>query len=71
MNSNKKLEDKIIFNIKRLMKYKNISQKYLADMLGFSAQMMSLLLSKQRKLNLEHIDSICKALDVEMFELII
>lgn len=66
-----KLQDKIISNTIRLMKSKKISQRYVASFLGVSYQMVSLLLSKQRKINLEHIDNICKALDVEVFELII
>ena len=66
-----KLQDKIVSNTIRIMKSKKISQKYLAGFLGVSFQMVSLLLSKQRKLNLEHIDAICVALDVEIFELII
>ena len=66
-----KLQDKIIANTIRIMKAKKISQKYIAGFLGVSFQMVSLLLSKQRKLNLDHIDNICKALDVEIFELII
>lgn len=66
-----KIQDKIIFNTKRIMKSKKINQRYLATFLGVSFQMVSLILSKQRKINLEHVDAICKALDVEVFELVI
>ena len=66
-----KLQDKIISNTIRIMKSKKINQRYLAIFLGVSFQMVSLILSKQRKLNLEHVDNICKALDVEVFELVI
>ena len=66
-----KLEDKIILNVKRLLKLKKLSQRYLAHCAGFSNQMVSYILNKERKLNLNHVESFCKALDVEIFELII
>ena len=61
----------MVSNIKQIMKNKKVTQKSLAVDLGFSYQMVSLLLSGKRKLNLGHVESICKSLDVEVFELIV
>tara|TARA_Y100000004_G_scaffold45963_1_gene50420 strand:+ start:262 stop:471 length:210 start_codon:yes stop_codon:yes gene_type:complete len=66
-----KLDDKIIHNVKRIMKDKKINQRYISAYMGNSPQMVSFLLNKERKLNLGHVESISKALDVEVFELVI
>ena len=71
MKNKTELETKMVSNIKQIMKNKKVTQKSLAVDLGFSYQMVSLLLSGQRKLNLGHVESICKSLDVEVFELIV
>ena len=66
-----KLDDKIIHNVKRIMKDKKINQRYISAYMGNSPQMVSFLLNKERKLNLGHVEAMSKALDVEVFELVI
>ena len=66
-----KLDDKIIHNVKKIMKDKKINQRYISVCMNSSPQMVSYLLNKERKLNLGHVESISKALDVEVFELVI
>jgi len=66
-----KLDDKILRNVRRVMKDKKITQRYLAYMMGHSPQMTSYILNKERKLNLGHLEAMSKALDVEVFELVI
>ena len=66
-----KLDDKIIHNVKRIMKDKKINQRYISAYMGSSPQMVSFLLNKERKLNLGHVEAMSKALDVEVFELVI
>ena len=66
-----KLDDKILRNVRKVMKSKNISQRYLSAHMGHSPQMVSYLLNKERKLNLGHVEAMSKALDVEVFELVV
>ena len=66
-----KLDDKILRNVRKVMKDKKINQRYLSACMGHSPQMVSYLLNKERKLNLGHVEAMSKALDVEVFELVI
>lgn len=71
VNSKPSLEGKILFNVKRIMKEKKMRQYQLAEDMGFSQSMLSALLKRKKHLNVRTVDHFCKALDVEVFELIV